>query len=134
MDKNSRKNRSFRYEDPPQITPCDDYIIVEPSKMDFMEISYLVKNLLAMDDFPDKNDLWILPDWQVEIALDELAALKDFSQKHYPRDITGHKTAVVSDDEITRALTRVYDTIGADLPVTFRAFSSVEKAVSWLMS
>jgi hypothetical protein len=134
MEKPKSKRTGLRFDDPDQISLKDGYIQIKPNRLDTLEISYLVRNLLAMEGFPERNDLWILSEKPFEMSFVDLEDLRALTEKHYPRKFVGHKTAVVSDDVIKRTMIKIYDAITTNLPVEFRAFSSQAEAEEWLKS
>lgn len=134
MEKPKSKRGGGRIENPGPISTKSDYLLVQPERFDFLEISYLVKSLFARKDFPEKNDIWVLTDVPLDITLGELWELKEFSERNAPPGFVGHKTAIVAEDRIHRAIVRIYDVMTASLPVKFRAFSSLEEAEKWVQS
>ena len=117
----------------PKITVKKDYILVEPPKgVDYWQIYEEVGKLLARDDFPQKNDIWVFHEGPLLFLYEHLYKLKDFVADHYPKDFKGHKTAIVVETGIQTGLAEEYTRIVENLPFEIKVFSDIRSAEDWI--
>jgi hypothetical protein len=118
---------------PPKITIKKDYILVEPSEVDYWEIWVSIGAELNSPDFPEKNDIWIFHDGPVKLTYVDLYRLKDFIKENYPENANRNKTAIVVESGLQSAMAETFGQIAAeDLPFEVGVFTDFKLAEEWV--
>ncbi len=117
----------------PQITIKKDYILVEPKPgADLNEIQKGIGRLFYVKEIPKKNRIWVFREGPQNLSYDDLHRLKDIVKQNYPEDFRINKTALVVEAETMSGLAEAFAKIAADLPQTFKVFSSLAEAEQWV--
>lgn len=118
---------------PPKITIKKDYILVEPSEVDYWEIWEGIGAELNSPDFPEKNDIWIFHDGPVKLTYADLYRLKDFIKENYPENANRYKTAIVVESGLQSAMAETFGQIAAEnLPFEVGVFTDFQLAEEWV--
>ena len=117
---------------PPKITVKKDYILVEPSEVDYWEIWEGIGAELKLAEFPEKNDIWLFNDGPVKLTYVDLYKLRDFIQENYPENAKRTKTALVVQSGIQKAIAESFGQIAEDLPFEIRVFTNFQLAEDWV--
>ncbi len=92
----------------PKIAIKKDYILVEPSEVDYWEIWASIGAELNLPEFPNKNDIWVFRDGPIKLTYVDLYKLKDFIQENYPENAKRNKTALVAETGIQKAMAEFF--------------------------
>ncbi len=118
---------------PPQITIKKDYVLVEPKEgTDLREIRQGIARLFYVKGIPEKNRIWVFRKGPQNLSYDDLHGLKDIVKQNYPKDARINKTALVVEPGMQSGLAEAFAKIAADLPQTFKVFSSLADAEKWV--
>ncbi len=118
---------------PAEITVKKDYILVEPSEVDYWEIWQGIGEELKLPEFSKKNDIWVFHEGQIKLTYDDLYRLKDFIYENYPENAQRTKTALVVESGIQAALAESFGQIAADeLPFEIQVFTDFKSAEQWV--
>lgn len=117
----------------PEITIEKDYILIEPEKgLTFREIQKGVARLFYVEGIPEQNRIWVFREGPENLSYDELARLKSIVKENYPENARINKTAIVVESDLQARLAESFVKIAADLPQTFKVFSELADAESWV--
>jgi len=117
----------------PAITIKKDYILIEPEGgIDFREIQRGVARLFYVEGIPEQNRIWVFREGPQNLSYDDLNKLKGIVKENYPADARINKTAIVVDSTWQKSLAEAFIKIAADLPQTFKVFSNLADAESWV--
>ncbi|CAB1082166.1 hypothetical protein D1AOALGA4SA_9802 [Olavius algarvensis Delta 1 endosymbiont] len=117
----------------PEITIKKDYILIEPEKgLTFREIQKGVARLFYVEGIPEQNRIWVFREGPENLSYDELARLKSIVKENYPENARINKTAIVVESDLQARLAESFVKIAADLPQTFKVFSELADAESWV--
>ena len=117
----------------PKITIKKYYILVEPKEgVDFREIQKGVARLFYVKGIPEQNRIWIFRKGPVTLSNNDLSRLKGIIKEYYPADANIKKTALVVESGWQINLAESFIKIADDLPQTFRVFSNLADAESWV--
>jgi len=117
----------------PAITIKKDYILIEPEEgIDFREIQRGVARLFYVEGIPEQNRIWVFREGPQNLSYDDLNKLKGIVKENYPADSRINKTAIVVDSTWQKGLAEAFIKIAEDLPQTFKVFSNLAEAESWV--
>jgi hypothetical protein len=66
------------------------------------------------------------------LLYDDLYKLKDLVAEHFPKNLKGHKTALVTETGFIAGLAETYAGIAKELDVEVRVFSDLNSAKEWI--
>lgn len=116
-----------------KITNEKDYILVEPSDgIDFWEIVEGIGKLFTSNEFPQKNDIWKFSEGPLSFQYEDIYKIKDFVANYYPKDINGHKTAIVVENGFQAGIAKEFANSAIDLPVKIEVFFDIKSAEEWV--
>jgi len=117
----------------PRITIKKNYILIEPKEgTAFREIQRGVARLFYVEGIPEQNRIWVFREGPENIAFDKLNKLKDVIKENYPADARINKTAIVVESGLQTGLAESFIKIASDLPQTFKVFSNLADAETWV--
>ena len=118
-----------------KITNNKDYILVEPTEgIDYWDIWEGFARMLIMPEYLVKNDIWVFHEGPMKLSYGDLYKIRDFIKKHYPKNTTRNKTAIVVETGLQKGLAEVFTDIVEDLPYEMKVFSDIQSAEHWVKS
>ena len=115
------------------ITIQKDYILLEPlSGINYWEILESIGRLMNMEEYREKNDIWVFRDGPVMLLYDDLYKLKDIIEEHHPKNAKRNKTAIVVETGLQFGMADEFAKIAEDLPCEIRVFSDMQSAEDWI--
>jgi hypothetical protein len=117
----------------PEISILKNYILMEASRgFDYWEIMEGIGMLLNMQEYPEKNDIWVFRDGPIRLYYDDLYNIRDFLKQNYHEDSIRSKTAIVAETGIIFGVAESFAQIAKDLPYEIRIFSDIQSAENWI--
>ena len=117
----------------PEINIKKNYILIEPKAgTDYSEIQRGVARLFYVDEFPDKNRIWVFREGPEKFSHDDLHKLRDIIKENYPNNHKVNKTAIVIESDFQSSMAESFKQITKDLPFEIRVFSNFQAAEDWV--
>jgi hypothetical protein len=117
---------------PLKITENKEYILVELSEgIQFWEVLEAVGKFVVKNEYPEKNDIWVLREGPLDLSVGELYELKDVIKSHYPANSSRTKTAIVAESGIQAGIANMFSMMAEDLPFQIKVFKDLDAAKEW---
>ena len=102
-------------------------------RFDFNLYQELMERILNDHRFvPTMHMLWdFTASTLCELSNDDFVSIKSFIQKNIKRRGAGYRAAFLVSKEVDFGLSRMYQMLSEDLPVTFEVFRNREEAMTW---
>ena len=115
------------------ITIQRDYILLEPlSGINYWEILESIGRLMNMEEYREKNDIWVFRDGPVMLLYDDLYKIKNIIKEHYLKNAKRNKTAILAETGLQLGMADEFAKIATDLPCDIKVFSSKRSAEEWI--
>lgn len=115
----------------------DQHLVVNTVKgrFDFDGYRNLMERILNDPRFvPSMHMLWdFTTSTLIDLSNDDFEGIKNYIQKNAERRGSGYRAAFLVSKEVDFGLSRMYQMLSEDLPVTFEVFKDREEAMSWII-
>ena len=103
-------------------------------RFDFARYQDLMERILDDPRFvPSMHMFWdFTKSTLIDLSTDDFASIKSYIQKNAERRGSGYRAVFLVSKEVDFGLSRMYQTISEDLPVTFEVFKDRDKAMDWI--
>lgn len=103
-------------------------------RFDFDGYQNLMERILDDPRFvPSMHMLWdFTTSTLIDLSNDDFEGIKSYIQKNSKRRGSGYRAAFVVTKEVDFGLSRMYQMISEDLPVTFEVFRDFKEAMAWI--
>lgn len=101
--------------------------------LDYSTIKQIIYGELAMPEFCELNDIWILGENRAHIRLGEIQTVIDDFSNFCPPEACDKKMAIVAQAGLTAAILELLaDGLNKKLPFSCRMFRTLEAAEEWI--
>jgi hypothetical protein len=103
-------------------------------RFDFARYQDLMERILEDPQFvPSMHMLWdFTGSTLIDLSNDDFASIKSYIQKNAERRGSGYRAVFLVSKEVDFGLSRMYQMISEDLPVSFEVFRDRDKAMAWI--
>lgn len=105
----------------------EGYITVELLKL-------CVEEEIAIENYPDKNDIFDFRNAIISLSGYELPSLFDFIKLLYPNKTTRSKTAFIVSSGFQKGVAETFKDIASKLPLEIKIFFDKDSAEDWVKS
>ena len=96
------------------------------------ELRTAIALLCARPDYPQRSDLWLLGDCELELGYDALGIIVDDLLRHAPATSSRRRTALVCPPGLTCGILRLLAQEAQILPYEIQPFEDQQAAEQWL--
>lgn len=115
------------------ITSQKNYLLVRfTDEIRYSQIVAAIEELLAREDFPQWDDIWVFEGRLVDIRYEQLDTLIQAILSRYPMVASRSKTALVTATGFMAAIAEEFLRLARILPYELQLFHSLEDAENWL--